>query len=108
MEKTGHQVTKQDEKLCGPCTFRRKTTFAISWCKYCDETLCENCSYHHEGFKQLKHEIIKIADITEEKSANLLDTDEPCMKHTGKVLEVFCLDHKEMCCVMSSNITQKM
>lgn len=93
---------REDENLCGPCFSDNEKTMAVSWCTYCLEPLCENCTKYHKRLKKTKHEIILIEEMTKrkKKSVELVDVDEPCVKHAGKVLEVYCGDHKEMCCII--------
>ncbi|KAJ8316021.1 hypothetical protein KUTeg_006035 [Tegillarca granosa] len=92
----------EDEKWCGPCYSDNEKTLAVSWCIQCSETLCENCVKYHRRFRKSKHEIISVDEMKKEKTkpAQPLDVEEPCMKHTGEVLKVYCVSHKEMCCVI--------
>ncbi|KAJ8316019.1 hypothetical protein KUTeg_006033 [Tegillarca granosa] len=92
----------EDEKWCGPCYSDNEKTLSVSWCTQCSETLCENCVKYHRRFRKSKHEIISVEEMKKEKTkpAQPLDVEEPCMKHTGEVLKVYCVGHKEMCCVI--------
>lgn len=86
-----------NEKVCGPCDYDNEKTIAVSWCTQCLEPLCRSCAHSHKRFR---HVIVPVETVTKEKQVELLDVDEPCIKHAGKVLEVYCVDHKEVCCVI--------
>ncbi|KAJ8316382.1 hypothetical protein KUTeg_006396 [Tegillarca granosa] len=92
----------EDEKWCGPCYSDNENTLAVFWCIQCSETFCENCVKYHRRLRKSKHEIISVEEMKKERTklAQPLDVEEPCMKHTGEVLKVYCVSHKEMCCVI--------
>ncbi|KAJ8322361.1 LOW QUALITY PROTEIN: hypothetical protein KUTeg_000832 [Tegillarca granosa] len=92
----------QREKLCGPCKNDNRKIPAVTWCTICLEGMCQNCTSCHKWMKLSRsHTTLPISEVPEESLAMpLLEVDEPCLKHAGKVLEVYCLGHKEMCCVL--------
>lgn len=89
-----------DEVLCGPCSQDEKKIAAVSWCTSCCEKLCDKCVTYHKRFKQSNHVMVPIDDtVSNEKLSDILDV-ELCITHNGKVVEVYCVDHKVLCCVI--------
>ncbi|KAJ8303976.1 hypothetical protein KUTeg_017559 [Tegillarca granosa] len=99
IEKSKGSGKKQKEQLCGPCSRENKDLAATQWCKICLEALCKECTTFHKRFDPTRHKTIAVEEMTE-KSTVLLDVDEPCMEHTAEFLKVYCVDHKEMCCII--------
>ncbi|XP_062592862.1 uncharacterized protein LOC134254352 [Saccostrea cucullata] len=88
----------QDEnKNCMFCKRLEKTVLANHWCKSCIEAICEDCKSLHRAAPSLQnHKIVKLSNIKEVNSE--IEIEESCPLHTGKVIDVFCHDHQELCC----------
>lgn len=87
-------------QFCGPCNEENKKVLAISWCTVCMDAMCESCTASHKRFKPCKnHHTVPIENMVKEQATEI-DFDEHCMQHEGKTLEVYCLDHRQMCCVI--------
>ncbi|XP_062598811.1 E3 ubiquitin-protein ligase TRIM33-like [Saccostrea cucullata] len=89
---------EQDEnKNCMFCKRAEKTIPARFWCKICMEAVCEDCKSFHRLVPSLQdHKIINLANIKEVNSE--IEIEEPCLLHKGKVLDVFCHGHQQLCC----------
>lgn len=104
----GLQVTKlmdEDEKtdknkLCEICDRKNEKINAVSWCFECQEAICEGCVRSHQVIKGLEHHQIKSLDkFKKEHVTHIPTVDVYCQKHKGKKLEIYCHDHKTMCCL---------
>lgn len=82
---------------CTPCGREGRTVDATKFCADCDETLCEKCVHDHKKFVVTKtHRITakqKPPSVTPRQKLT-----EKCSHHEGKLLELFCSDHDELCC----------
>ncbi|XP_061179644.1 uncharacterized protein LOC133188290 [Saccostrea echinata] len=89
---------EQDEnKNCMICKRQEKTVPAKHWCKACMEAICEDCKSLHRAVQSLQnHKILSISDI--KKLNSEVEVEESCLLHKGKILDVFCHDHQELCC----------
>ncbi|VDI48598.1 Hypothetical predicted protein [Mytilus galloprovincialis] len=87
---------------CDPCARVGDDVKAMHWCQQCNELLCSPClkSFHNRLKDSGKHKVLAISEG--HKIPKLPDdqVNEPCDVHTGKLYEVFCLDHSEMCCII--------
>ncbi|XP_062607455.1 uncharacterized protein LOC134269271 [Saccostrea cucullata] len=89
---------EQDEnKYCMFCKRLEKSVSAKYWCKACMEAICEDCRSLHRAVPILQsHKILDISSIKEMN--NDVEIEESCNLHEGKILDVFCHDHQELCC----------
>ncbi|XP_062578149.1 uncharacterized protein LOC134240054 [Saccostrea cucullata] len=84
-------------KNCMFCERDSKKIAAMYWCKTCVEAICDCCRHTHNLIPILSnHKIIKLSEASQGNEP--IDVDEPCKHHKGKLLEVFCEDHSELCC----------
>ncbi|XP_060071215.1 E3 ubiquitin-protein ligase TRIM56-like [Ylistrum balloti] len=91
----------KDFVKCTMCYVRDDSSVtAIYWCNDCREGLCEKCySYHQKTKVRSRHS----SSLIEETGVPInpdVEIDEDCPRHRGKVLEVYCSDHLELCCVI--------
>ncbi|CAC5423318.1 TRIM56 [Mytilus coruscus] len=95
--------SKSVKQECHLCKRQNKISEAKRWCRDCTEALCEECLQMHSLMKLFaNHKIVQIEEIN-----TSINSDEPdlsmisdlCPVHTSKVLEAFCFDHQELCCV---------
>lgn len=89
---------KRGDKSCGPCSRNGEESSISSWCKECRDGLCENCAKVHKGMRvSMEHTVLTRADYM--KQVDLLkEYQEPCRKHAGKTLDMYCLFERELCC----------
>ena len=89
---------KRGDKSCGPCSRNGEQSAIASWCKECRDGLCVNCAKVHKGMRiSLDHTVLDRADYV--KQVDLLkEYQEPCTKHPGKTLDMFCILERELCC----------
>lgn len=82
---------------CEPCKFANEKNIAIYHCADCKEYFCEECfNYLHKRKKDSN--LHTVTGITADTELKPLEMDEPCPLHPDKVLEVFCSDHRKLCC----------
>lgn len=87
------------DNLCAICLRDDKQVKAESWCNECQEMICETCKGLHKIVVTLqKHKITALELKNQTRNLRCQDRKEPCSIHAGKVVEVFCLDHRKMCC----------
>ncbi|XP_076071970.1 uncharacterized protein LOC143043651 [Mytilus galloprovincialis] len=96
--------SKSVKQECHLCKRRDKISEATQWCRDCDEALCDECLQLH-GFMKLfvDHKVIRIDEmnfpsIVEEPDLSMIS--DSCPVHTSKVLEAFCFDHQQLCCLL--------
>lgn len=96
---TTSMETQPQDNLCAICLRDDKQVKAERWCHECQEMICEACRGLHKIVVTLrKHKITALALKNQTSDLQCQDRKEPCSIHAGKVVEVFCLDHKKMCC----------
>lgn len=82
---------------CEPCKIANEKNVAVHHCTDCKEFFCEQCfNYLHK--RKIDNNLHTVTGITPDTDLKPLEMDEPCPLHSGKVLEVFCFDHKKLCC----------
>ena len=92
------ELLRRGEKTCGPCSRNNEASDIISWCKECRDGLCQNCAKVHKGMRvSMDHTVLLKEEFMKEMEL-LKDLQEPCYKHTGKTLDLFCVLDKELCC----------
>lgn len=90
----------QHDHFCDPCKRGDETNIAGNWCQDCSEFLCENCNTSHKRMRfTAKHRVLP-AEQVQETATKGIDIPEPCLVHQGKNMEVYCLKHQKMACVM--------
>ncbi|VDH90058.1 tripartite motif-containing protein 2/3 [Mytilus galloprovincialis] len=96
--------SKSVKQECHLCQRRDKISEATQWCRDCDEALCEECLQLH-GFMKLfsDHTVVQIDEmnsvsIVEDPDLSMIS--DSCPVHSSKVLEAFCYEHQELCCVL--------
>lgn len=86
-------------KYCLFCKREELSIIAKHWCKSCSEPICDDCKRFHKRVPSLKnHRIVELHNIEQWNEA--IDIDENCTIHKGKVFELFCKNHNELCCVV--------
>ncbi|XP_061195237.1 RING finger protein 207-like [Saccostrea echinata] len=84
-------------KYCLFCRRENLTVLAKHWCKTCAEPICDDCNRIHRKVPVLRnHKIYCFSDKL--KWSEPVDVEEQCSVHKEKLVEVFCIDHKKMCC----------
>ena len=92
------ELLKHGEKTCGPCIRNGDKSEVTSWCKECRDGLCENCAKVHHGMRiSMEHTVLTKEEFMKHV-ALLQEQEEPCPKHAGKTLDMFCMTDKELCC----------
>lgn len=92
------ELLRRGDKTCGPCSRNGETSVIVSWCKECRDGLCQNCAKVHKGMRlSIDHTVLLKEEFMKEMEL-LKDLQEPCTKHAGKTLDLFCVLDKELCC----------
>ncbi|XP_060564165.1 uncharacterized protein LOC132723454 [Ruditapes philippinarum] len=90
---------------CSPCENEGKNTEAVKFCMDCDEYLCISCLNGHNRYGGTKgHRVVDPANTNRSrvqvnrKGSDVQSITVTCSKHGGKVVDMFCGDHDEVCC----------
>ncbi|CAG2206226.1 unnamed protein product [Mytilus edulis] len=87
---------------CHACKRSNEKSDATFWCKICEEALCEKCNQMHSRMKlSYTHAVVNIEEYSQ--STNGIDLNgisKQCYMHPPKEREIFCLRHRETCCVL--------
>lgn len=59
--------------------------------------MCDQC-YNYSHKRKRDNNMHSVSSITPDTDMKPLEMDEPCPIHMNKVLEVFCFDHRKICC----------
>ncbi|KAH3796221.1 hypothetical protein DPMN_149789 [Dreissena polymorpha] len=93
-----HSPPHEPEEIrCAPCSRENRKVDATKFCEDCNEHLCEKCVHDHQKFIVTKIHKITGKRTTKQTAARPKLSDK-CTHHEGKVLELFCTDHDELCC----------
>ncbi|XP_052076259.1 tripartite motif-containing protein 45-like [Mytilus californianus] len=94
------ESTKQE---CHMCKRQNNQNVALHWCRDCSEAFCEECLRLHNLVKFcVDHKVVKIEEIntcTSGGEPELSSISDTCSLHQSKILDVYCFDHQELCCV---------
>ncbi|CAC5397885.1 unnamed protein product [Mytilus coruscus] len=87
---------------CHICKHKQKCISATKWCRDCSEAFCDDCREMHSLMKSsMSHEFVDIASIpTNECGIDFSKISDVCPVHSSKVVEAYCFDHEELCCVL--------
>ncbi|XP_060067096.1 RING finger protein 207-like [Ylistrum balloti] len=98
-----------DTAVCEGCKRDGEKSKATHWCRHCTETLCTSCRIaHRRNKKTTAHKIIDINDVSKVGSPTLSPSvRETCPQHPGKTLEVYCIDHHALCCILCLAVSHR-
>lgn len=85
------------EIFCEPCKYANEKNIATYLCRDCKEWMCDQC-YNYSHKRKRNNNMHSVSSITPDTDLKPLEMDEPCPIHINKVLEVFCFDHRNICC----------
>lgn len=88
---------------CKPCSDAGIPKEATSFCVDCGELLCQKCLLDHNKFSTLKsHQIVGVSqyEVSKRQSKVVSLPTERCEAHHGKLIDMFCEDHDEVCCAV--------
>jgi len=92
---SSEQTTEQlPSDPCRPCEREGRQSAAVSFCRDCEDDICETCAQQHRKFPGMKDHVI--VDLSEKHVRAVVM--EMCVKHAGKVLDMFCFDHDVVQC----------
>ena len=91
---------------CSPCTKESRNISAKKFCVDCKNYLCENCLKQHNRFPLMKsHHIVDKADGKRYTcSPHDVIPVQTCETHRGKLLDMYCESHEEVCCTACAAI----
>ncbi|XP_052712618.1 probable E3 ubiquitin-protein ligase MID2 [Crassostrea angulata] len=86
-----------NEIYCEPCKYANEKNVATYLCRDCKECMCDQC-YNYSHKRKRNNHMHLVTSITPDTDLKPLESYEPCPVHINKVLEVFCFDHRKICC----------
>jgi len=92
-------VLTSDETFDYPCTFCENNdtnSEAALCCNDCSKLMCGSCKTLHSQLYKA-HVVLDKNHIDDWQVKKTVPTD-MCEQHRGKVLDVFCHDHDQLCC----------
>ncbi|XP_033725753.1 tripartite motif-containing protein 45-like [Pecten maximus] len=95
-----------DVLFCAPCLRWKESNPAEVTCTECEEKLCKQCRICHERNKATAaHRLVSISGNV----GQLCDVKvyEICHQHSGKPLDVYCVDHSAMCCSICVSVSHR-
>ncbi|PJE78090.1 hypothetical protein CI610_02978 [invertebrate metagenome] len=95
-----------DVLFCAPCLRWKESNPAEVTCTECEEKLCKQCRICHERNKATAaHRLVSISGNV----GQLCDVKvyEICHQHSGKPLDVYCVDHSAMCCYICVSVSHR-
>ncbi|WAR12012.1 hypothetical protein MAR_026192, partial [Mya arenaria] len=91
--------------VCSPCQEDNLNTEAKYFCGDCSKYYCDKClTFHSKIHKQ--HVVLGRKDV--DKWVGQGDALISCDFHPGKVIELLCEDHAEMCCHLCVSLNHRM
>ncbi|XP_076109296.1 uncharacterized protein LOC143078270 [Mytilus galloprovincialis] len=97
------ETTKEpNTQDCHICKRKQKCISAMTWCCDCSEAFCDNCCEIHSLMKiSMSHKVVDIASIkTNDCGIDLSKISDACPVHSSKLVEAYCFDHQQLCCVL--------
>jgi len=94
--------TKTHDNDCEWCRRDHNKITAEFYCTGCREGLCADCRKNHQRIKLLmKHVIVSVSDVKDKSDfGRMINFDVACPHHQNKPLELYCTEHRKLCCVM--------
>ncbi|CAC5392870.1 unnamed protein product [Mytilus coruscus] len=96
-------VDKIFQNLCDPCSRIGNNIKADVWCCDCDEAYCLSClhNFHKRVENSITHTVTDVCKVgTQFPKLITSQVEQTCFKHHGKPLEMICVDHSQLCCVI--------
>ncbi|XP_053385731.1 E3 ubiquitin/ISG15 ligase TRIM25-like [Mercenaria mercenaria] len=92
------------DKCCSPCSESGMTKEADKFCVECGSYFCAKCLLYHNKFPVLRpHQIVDKSGQNNRNENFETGTSLPterCSMHHGKLVDMFCKDHDEVCCAV--------
>ena len=88
------------ENPCNICKVRdEKDVESTNFCVDCDSNICKPCTEFHAKFPSLtSHKVVGISQANSARQTRVQLPTQRCEVHTHKIIERFCIDHKELAC----------
>ena len=81
---------------------------AVSWCPTCEEGLCKSCEKSHRSFKiSSSHVSVPLEEMSSDKISLGIRGINYCSEHSGKIIEVYCVDHSRPCCTLCPTLSHR-
>ncbi|KAL4221118.1 hypothetical protein ACF0H5_019378 [Mactra antiquata] len=88
--------------ICTTCDSKGKIVEAVRYCIECSGYCCQTCTDIHHTFPTLKgHNLLDASQgnqASNQPSSLPEFPTERCNLHTGKVIDMYCEEHNEVCC----------
>jgi len=91
--------TEDNDDLCLTCKTEDDTNIVEVECQ---EQLCKCCKRSHKGMKiSIRHKIVPINEMQTHQQPDIqLNFIQDCTRHPGQRLELYCTDHRDLCCAV--------
>lgn len=102
--------SRETEKLqCNLCERSKIHISASIWCYQCREAYCNDCHQYHRRMKSsMDHSVTKIDNLLSDSNEMYLRSiSDVCPFHNSKVIDFFCFDHQELCCIICVTLHHK-
>ena len=102
-------LNASEEAVENPCSFcklrDKKDVESTDYCVECDSNICTNCKDFHANLPSLmSHRVVNISKASSARKTRVQLPTQRCALHTHKLIERFCVDHKQLAC--DSCVTQ--
>ncbi|XP_060065035.1 uncharacterized protein LOC132545372 [Ylistrum balloti] len=92
-------ATSSDDKVCDACCRENEANPAEVFCFDCPDFLCKQCRIAHKKNRtSTKHVLVSATEVCSAIDLHDLSINGLCSNHDEKIIDVFCLDHKSLCC----------
>ncbi|XP_060591656.1 transcription intermediary factor 1-beta-like [Ruditapes philippinarum] len=89
-----------DKHTCIPCAREGTKISAVKYCIDCDSPLCTECLKQHNRFDAMRcHQIVETGSGPDTSKERFELPTQRCATHHGKLIDMYCGDHDEVCCV---------
>ncbi|XP_076074096.1 uncharacterized protein LOC143045463 [Mytilus galloprovincialis] len=93
-------MSNGENKKCSACKRHDEISEAKFWCEICEEAFCEKCNDMHSRMKlSASHNVIPVEEVASFSYGMVVNAiSEHCSVHPSNLVDVFCCDHKIICC----------
>lgn len=89
------RIVMDSIQLCDPCERTSKSSFAVKYCRDCEDFICSECAVDHSKFEAFVSHHVVDANVTDDQS---FVVSKECPTHEGMTLDCFCSVHDSIYC----------
>jgi len=95
------------DNICSPCSEDGRNSEGTYFCQDCSHCYCDSCLQLHNKLHR-KHLVLDKKDVDKWLTATILAGPVVrCEKHHGKLLELECMDHRQLGCSVCISVDHK-